>query len=45
MCSYIKDDDKGGKTAKGIKKYVIKKKYNMKIINMLYSITNKYITK
>ena len=26
MYSYIKDDNKGGKTAKGIKKNVIKKK-------------------
>jgi len=25
MCSYIKDNNKGGKTAKGIKKNVIKK--------------------
>ena len=45
MYSYVKGNEKGGKTAKGIKKYVIKKKSNMKIINMLYSITNKYITK
>lgn len=27
MCSYIKDDDKGGKTAKGIKKNAIKREH------------------
>ena len=45
MYSYIKDNNKGGKTAKGIKKNVIKKKLNMKIIKMFYLITNKYIIK
>ena len=42
MYSYIKDNDKGGTTAKGIKKE-INKKSNMKIIKMYYSITKKCI--
>ena len=45
MYSYVKDNEKGGKTAEGIKKYVVKKISNMKIINMYFSITNKYVTK
>ena len=28
MYSYMKDNQKGGKTAKGVKKNIIKKKYN-----------------
>ena len=40
--SYIKDDNKGGKTAKGIKKNVIKKISNMKIIRKYYSRKNKF---
>ena len=45
MYYYVKDNEKGGKTAEGIKKYVVKKISNMKIINMHFSITNKYVTK
>ena len=43
MYSPIKDGDKGGKTAKGIKKNVFKKNINMKTINMYYLITSKCI--
>lgn len=45
MYYYVKDNEKGGKTAEGIKKYVVKKISNMKIINMYFSITNRYVTK
>ena len=45
MYSYVKDNEKVGKTAEGIKKYVVKKISNMKIINMHFSITDKYVTK
>ena len=45
MYYYVKDNEKDGKTAEGIKKYVVKKISNMKIINMYFSITNKYVTK
>ena len=45
MYSYIKDDDKCGKTAKGIKTNAVKNMYNMKIIKTYYLITNKYIIK
>ena len=45
MYSYIKNDERGGKTAKGIKKNVIKMRLNMIIIKMFYSTTNKYIIK
>ena len=44
MYSYIKDNNKGGKTAKGIKKCIIKRTLNMKITNKRYSIINKCIT-
>ena len=43
MYSYIKVDNKGGETAKGIKKYVIKKILTILIIKKHYSITNKCI--
>lgn len=45
MYSYIKDDDKCGKTAKGIKTNAVKNMYNMKIIKTYYLITNTYIIK
>ena len=43
MYSYMKDNDKGGKTAKGIKKNIIKKTSLMRIIKMYCLITNKCI--
>ena len=45
MYSYVKDNEKVDKTSEGIKKYVVKKISNMEIINMHFSITNKYVTK
>ena len=42
MYSYLKDTDEYGKTAKGIKKNVIKKILNMTIIKTFYSTINKY---
>ena len=45
MYSYIKDNQKGGKTAKGIKKNVIKMILHMKTIKIRYSIINKCIIK
>ena len=45
MYSYIKDNEKGGKTAKGIKKNVIKNEIKHEDYkNTLYSIINKCIT-
>ena len=41
--SYIKNNDEGGKTAKGIKKNIITKNINMKTIKKYYSTTNKCI--
>ena len=43
MYSYIKDNQKGGKTAKGIKKNVIKKTFNMKTIKKHSLIINRCI--
>ena len=45
MYSYIKEDNKGGKTAEGIKKNVRKKISNMKIIRKYYSRKNKFSMK
>ena len=44
MYSYIKDDNKNEKTAKGIKKIVIKKDIKHEDYKKLYSTTNKCIT-
>ena len=44
MDSYMKDNKKGGKTAKGIKKMLLKIILKMKIIRKCYSTVNKYIT-
>ena len=44
MYSYMKDNEKGGKTAKGIKKNIIKKNIKHEDYkNACYSIMNKYI--
>ena len=43
MYSYIKENQQGGKTAKGIKKCIIKMNSNMKTIKMCFSIMTKYI--
>ena len=45
MYSYLKDTNEFGRTAKGIKKSVIKKILNMRIIKMFYSTLNKYTIK
>ena len=45
MYSYMKDDQKGEKTAKGIKKNVIKMILSMKTISKHYSMKNKCTTK
>ena len=42
MYSYLKDTDECGKTAKGIKKNVIKKDINTRITKTFYSTVNKY---
>ena len=43
MYSYIKDNQKGERTAKGIKRLLLRKILNMKIINKHYSKINKCI--
>ena len=45
MYSYLKDTDECGKTAKGIKKNVMKNIPNMRIIKTIYSTINKYTIK
>ena len=45
MYSYIKDNNKGGKTAKGIKKNVIKNNITHETIKIYFSMINKCITK
>ena len=47
MYSYLKDTNECGKTAKGIKKNIIKKDMilNTRIIKTFYSTINKYIIK
>ena len=45
MYSYLKDTNECGKTAKDIKKNVIKKILNMGIIKTFYSTIKKYIIK
>ena len=43
MYSYMKDNQQGGKTAKGIKKNVIKRTFNMRTIKKHSSIINRFI--
>ena len=45
MYSYIKDNEKGGRTTKGIKKMSLRTTSSMKTIKMSYLITNNYTTK
>lgn len=45
MYSYTKEGGGGGKTAKGVKKSVVKKTINMTTIEMSYLTHNNSITK